>query len=197
MTKKKPDEHVKEGRLTYDDYAALPDQEGVHYELVDGVLELMTPSPTAKHQVISARMQFLLTQTCDEDYLILDAPMDVILSRHEVRQPDLIMIHRSRLSIVTKRGIEGPPDLVVEILSPSTVKRDKVGKLKTYEKYGIPEFWIVEASGTYLEQYVLKDERYELAEVFSGDEPVRSDRLPCVSFTMNDILRKIPDLPDL
>ncbi|GAX88461.1 Uma2 family endonuclease [Effusibacillus lacus] len=196
MKKEKPEETVKEERLTYEDYAALPDVEGVRYELVDGVLELLTPSPTSKHQMISARMQFLLTQTCDEDYLILDAPMDVILSPYEVRQPDLIMVHRSRISIVSKRGIEGPPDLVVEILSPYSVKRDKVGKLKTYEKYGIPEFWIVEASGTYLEQYVLKDTKYELVEVFTGEEPVRSERLPCVSFTMNDILSRIPDLPD-
>lgn len=196
MKKEKPEETVKEKRLTYEDYAALPDVEGVRYELVDGVLELLTPSPTSKHQMISARMQFLLTQTCDEDYLILNAPMDVILSPYEVRQPDLIMVHRSRISIVSKRGIEGPPDLVVEILSPHSVKRDKVGKLKTYEKYGIPEFWIVEASGTYLEQYVLKDAKYELVEVFTGEEPVRSERLPCVSFTMNDILSRIPDLPD-
>ncbi|WP_018133576.1 Uma2 family endonuclease [Effusibacillus pohliae] len=196
MKKDDPNKIIKEGRLTYEDYANLPYEEGVRYELVDGVLELMKPSPTARHQMISARMQFLLTQNCDEEYVILDAPMDVILSQYEVRQPDLIMIHRSRLSIITKRGIEGIPDLVIEILSPFTIKRDRLGKLKTYEKYGIPEFWIVDSAGTYLEQYVLRGERYELADVFTGDEPVRSDRLPCVSFTMNDILKKIPDLPE-
>lgn len=181
--------------MTYDDYASLPD-DGSRYELVDGVLEMMSPSASAKHQMISFRIQSKITQTCDDDYFILNAPLDIILSPTEVRQPDLVMIHRSRLNIIKKRGIEGAPDLVVEILSPSSIRRDKVGKLKSYAKYAIPEYWIVDPTNESLEQYVLEEDRYDLIEVYTEDEQVRSDHMQCVSFTMNVIMSKIPDLPD-
>jgi Uma2 family endonuclease len=187
---------IREQPLTYDDYAALPD-DGMRYELVDGVLEAMTPAPSSMHQLVSFQLQRTIAQSCESDYIILYAPLDVILSPTEVRQPDLVMVHRSRIDIITKRGIEGPPDLVVEILSPYTIKRDRLGKRKTYARYRIPEYWIVDPASASLEQYVLQDRAYDLFDVYTGDEPVRSDHIPCVSFTMNDVMSRIPDLPDL
>jgi Uma2 family endonuclease len=89
-----------------------------------------------------------------DDYAAL--PEDGILKSTEVRQPDIVMIHRNRLNIITKRGIEGASDLVVEILSPSSIKRDKVSKLKSYAQYKIPEYWIVDPSNGILEQYILE-----------------------------------------
>jgi Uma2 family endonuclease len=65
------------------------------------------------------------------------------------------MIHRNRLHILTKRGVEGSPDLVVEILSPSSVKRDKVSKVEAYARFGVPEYWIVDMGNEALEQYIL------------------------------------------
>jgi Uma2 family endonuclease len=193
-SEKNPDK-VREQPLTYDDYATLPD-DGSRYELVDGVLEMMSPSASAKHQIISAQIQKRLVQSCEDEYLIIYAPMDVILSPVEVRQPDLIMIHRGRLHIITKRGIEGPPDLVVEILSPSSIKRDKVGKLKSYAQHEIPEYWIVDPSNWLLEQYVLQEKSYELNEVYTEDDQVCSNHITCVSFSMNQIMKEIPDLPE-
>lgn len=187
------DELIREQSLTYEDYASLPD-DGNRYELDDGQLELMSPGASSKHQAISGRMLIELTQTCESDYVILQ-DVDVILSQREVRRPDLIMINRNRLHLLTVRGVEGPPDLVVEILSPYSLRRDKVKKRRSYAKYGIPEYWIVDPVSYVLEQYRLAGEQYELEEVYTGDEVIRSELLPCVSFSMHDISSKIPDLP--
>src|SRR5690625_482322 len=143
---------LREQPLTYDDYAALDD--GIRYELVNGELELMTPTPTVTHQMISFELQRSLYDSCGNDYFVFYAPVDLILSQTEVRQPDLMLVHRSRMDIITKRGIIGAPDLVVEILSPSTLKRDKLDKLHVYAKYAIPEYWIIEPELAVLEQYV-------------------------------------------
>ncbi len=114
---------IREQPMTYDDYADLPD-DGNRYELVEGFLEMMSPSATTKHQMISIQIQTKIVQSCENEYIILNAPLDVVLSPKEVRQPDLIMIHRSRMHIIKKRNIEGAPDLVVEILSPSSISSE-------------------------------------------------------------------------
>ncbi|WP_435922523.1 Uma2 family endonuclease [Paenibacillus sp. DYY-L-2] len=155
--------------------------------MADGVLELMTPAPTPKHQLISNQLQTIITNSCQQKYIIFASPIDLILSNKEVRQPDLVMVHRNNIEIITSRGIEGVPDLVAEILSPHSIKRDKQSKLKVYAAYGIPEYWIVDPPHEALEQYVLMDGRYELLHVFDREETVHSDRLPCVSFTMGQI----------
>src|SRR5690554_5285381 len=121
---------IREHGWTYEDYAALDD--GNRYELVDGRLELMSRGPSVSHQWISSEMQFIIKQSCNEEFVILVSPIDLILSEREVRQPDLLLVHRSRLHILKKHGIVGVPDLVVEILSPSTIKRDKIDKSRTY-----------------------------------------------------------------
>ncbi|HEY0826556.1 MAG TPA: Uma2 family endonuclease [Bacilli bacterium] len=191
---KKPD-HLREQPMTYGEYADLPD-DGNRYELVEGFLEMMSPSATTKHQMISFQIQKKLAQSCEHEYFILNAPLDVILSPKEVRQPDLVMIHRGRIHIMKKYGIEGAPDLVVEILSLSSIKRDKVNKLKSYAYYAIPEYWIVDPGNGTLEQYVLQDKSYELVEVYTEDEIIKSNHIPCVSFSMKEIMNQIPDLYD-
>ncbi|MGG6311916.1 Uma2 family endonuclease [Paenibacillus macerans] len=185
---------VKEQPATYDDYARLPD-DGTRYELADGVLELMSPAPTPKHQAISSQIQNLLMNSCQQEYIIFASPIDLILSKTEVRQPDLVMVRRSNLEIITRRGIEGIPDLVAEILSPHSVKRDKQKKLKVYAAYRIPEYWIIDPAHEALEQYVLEDGKYELLNVFDREEAVGSERLPCVSFTMGQVVDATAGLP--
>lgn len=189
---KKKRDILREQGLTYDDYANLDD--GNRYELVDGRLELMSPGPSVTHQMVSAKLQYLLTESCSDEYFVLNAPIDLILSETEVRQPDLVLIHRSRLDILAKRGIVGIPDLVVEVLSPSTIKRDKLDKLKVYAQYHIPEYWIIDHDTQVLEQYLLNQSSYELTNIYMDDEQIQSDKLPCVSLTMNEIMARIPDI---
>lgn len=193
--KKKEDDKIKEQTVTYDMYANMPD-DGARYEIIDGKLEMMSPGPSTIHQYISGELEFLLKKSCKSDYMIFYAPLDVILSNTTVLQPDILMIHRSRLHIATNRGIEGPPDLVVEIITPGSRSRDKVIKMKSYAKYGVPEYWIVDAESRTLEQYRLMDHQhtYTLHNLFEGDDIVVSDKLPCVNLTISAIFTEISDL---
>jgi Uma2 family endonuclease len=177
---------IKESGWTIEDYYKLP-EDGNQYEIINGVLELK-PSPTTTHQRISQQIFNFLTNSCINDYIILYAPIDVILSDTETRQPDLLMIHNSRESIIEVHAVVGPPDLVIEILSPSTIKRDRVMKRQSYAWFGVPEYWIVDPLNVTIEQYVLKKlgEPYELVDVFSADEIVTSQHLPCVGFQVKD-----------
>jgi len=186
---------IKEQLVTYDMYMKMPD-DGVRYEIMDGRLEMMSPSPSTTHQTVSRELEFLLMQSCKSDYLIFYAPVDLILNETNVLQPDILMIHRSRLQIVTKRGIEGVPDLVVEIISPGSRSKDKVLKMKTYAKYDVPEYWIVDAESQTLEQYRLMgaEKLYVLYNLFEGHDTVTSDKLPCVSFTVSTIFSEIQNL---
>ncbi|RYG71676.1 Uma2 family endonuclease [Lentibacillus lipolyticus] len=195
MANKKHPDKVNEHPMTYADYAALPD-DGFRYELASGTLQAMSPSPHPMHQLVSHELSIHLKQSCQDEYVTLSAPVDVILSDKEVRQPDLVMIHRDRLPIITDKGIEGSPDLVVEILSPSSVKRDRKEKMKIYAAYAIPEYWLVDPKQQTLEQYVLKESRYDLQEVYLEGHNIVSNHIRCVSFSMNDIFSAIPELPN-
>lgn len=191
--RRKQAEEVREHGLTYDDYAALEDDN--RYELVNGSLELMS-APTTVHQLIGAELFHAIYDTCRTDYILLMAPVDVILSTYEVRQPDLVMVRRDRMNIISKRGIEGAPDVVAEILSPSTLRRDRLDKGKVYAKYGIPEYWVIAPETGSLEQFLLEGGRYELHNVYAGADAVQSPNLPCASFTMKEIMERIPDIRD-
>lgn len=188
---------VREQPMTYEDYANLPD-DGKRYELVDGRLEFMGPAPTAYHQLVSLEIQKQFLQHCEEEYFIFNAPIDVIFSDTVVMQPDLALVRRDRFaSVVRKRGIVGTPDLIVEILSPVSVKRDRGSKLITYAEYKVPEYWIVDPSNQILEQYVLDNDQYALPpKMYTGKEAVQSESIRCVSFTLQEILANIPRIPD-
>lgn len=186
---------IREKPVTYEDYANMPD-EGIRYEINNGHLEAMTPGPNAIHQLVIQQIEHRMIQKCSQDFVVLSAPIDLILSETEVRQPDLVMIRRDRLSIITKRGIEGPPDLIVEVLSPSSAKRDRQQKLIVYAKYNIPEYWIVDINNEILEQYLLNNGQYMLFEIYKENEQVQSEQIDCITFTMDEIMKNIPKLPN-
>lgn len=197
MDPKKKKDVIKEEQQSYDynDYANLPD-DGIRYELVDGTLQAMSPAPHPIHQLVCQEVSFYLKQTCQLEYITFVAPIDVILSENEVRQPDIAMIHKSRVNLVTNRGIEGSPDLVVEILSPSSIKRDRKDKSNTYARYGIREYWLIDPVQKALEQYILKEKGYILNEVYMEEQIVQSEYISCASLSMADIFSGIPDLPN-
>lgn len=136
MKKKKSSPlHIKESGWTVDDYYQLP-EDGHQYEIIGGVLE-MKPSPSTTHQRVSHQMERVMSDSCESDYIILDAPIDVILSENETRQLDLLLIHKSREHIIEEHAIVGPPNLVVEIISPSSAKLDRTTKLESYARFGV------------------------------------------------------------
>lgn len=133
----------KKERYTYEDYLQLP--EGAPYELIGGEL-VMSPSPSAEHQRILRRLSWSIQQYLDESEKgeIFFAPMDVYFSENDTPQPDLIFIAKDRIDIIGEQKIEGAPDLIVEILSPSTAHRDLTTKKRLYEQHDVKEYWIVD-----------------------------------------------------
>jgi Uma2 family endonuclease len=175
--------------LTYEDYAALPD-DGRRYELFEGELAV-TPAPSPDHQRALAGLNDLLRQYVRSSGLgeVLFAPLDVILSASTVVQPDLVYLAPDRAALVSQRGIEGPPTLVVEVLSPSTTRADRATKRQLYARYGVPYYWIVDPAARTVEAYVLAGEGYEQAAEAWGAEPARLPPFPDLALVAASIWR--------
>ena len=131
-------------RLTYEDYCRLP-SDGKRYEIIDGEL-FVTPSPFRPHQRVVTRLTRYLSTFVEENELgeVFVAPFDVVFSRFDVVEPDLLYVSKGRLSVLTEKNVQGAPDLVVEVLSPSTAETDRTIKLKLYARYGVQEHWIID-----------------------------------------------------
>ncbi len=124
----------------------------------------------------------LLVRSCKNEFVTIPAPIDVILSDKEVRQPDLIMIHKDKLHLITNKGVEGSPDLVIEILSPTSIKCDRKDKMETYAAYAIREYWLIDPKQKALEQYVHEESQYDLREVYLEDHPIESNYINVCRF---------------
>jgi Uma2 family endonuclease len=123
------------------DYLALPDEP--RCELLYGRL-LVTPAPKVRHQLVVGRIHHLLLDFADRrGGFAIASPVDVVLADHSVVQPDVIYVSKSRSAIVRDR-VEGAPDLVVEVLSPGTARRDIGEKLRLYAEAGVAEYWVVD-----------------------------------------------------
>ena len=154
-------------KLTYDDYAALP-ADGKRYQILDGGLDV-TRAPTPRHQDVSFNLGVLLRShiTAHDLGKLYLAPIDVILDRINVVQPDLVFVAKERVAIVSKRAIEGAPELVVEILSPGTAEVDRVAKSKIYATHHVMHYWIVDPEACTLEAYELQG---DYVEIYRGGE---------------------------
>ena len=147
-------------KLTYSDYIHFPD-DGRRHEIIDGV-HYVSPSPTNPHQAISRHIQFALYRQIEllgKGYVI-NAPMDLELSLVDVVQPDLIVVLAENRSVVIPSRVRGVPDLLVEILSPSTSERDQDLKLSLYEQSGVAEYWVVDGEDRRVDRYVLSEGLY-------------------------------------
>jgi len=147
-------------KLTYHDYMLLPD-DGKRYEIIEGDL-YMTPAPVTRHQIIVGRLIHLLLSYLEThpNGTALTAPCDVLLSDTDIVQPDLLYVHNNSKAHVTEQNVQGPPDVVVEILSPGTAARDRDLKRKRYERFGVQEYWLVDPDHNTLEILVLKAGQY-------------------------------------
>lgn len=169
--------------FTYEDYAALP-SDGRRWELIDGDFEA-NPAPSPRHQTVSRRLQFELMRTLEEPglALVFNAPIDLILAPEQVLQPDLAVVRSARQHLVSERGIEGPPDIVIEVLSPSTRVLDQRVKRLVYARFAVPEYWMVDPVGGHVELCRLAASgRLELEQRFD-----RAARLTTPSFPEVDI----------
>jgi len=153
---------TKKKRYTYKDYQELP--EGAPYQLINGDL-VMTPAPNTYHQRISKRLEkelLILEERGAGE--VLYAPTDVYFSETETYQPDILFITKERLAIIGEQRIEGAPDLIMEILSPSTAYYDLKAKMRVYENSGVREYWVIDPMEKSIEIYQNKEGSFLLAE---------------------------------
>ena len=160
---------VSKAKYTYEDYLNTP--EGERYELLDGELVLVA-SPNEEHQFASVKLVSLMYPYATTQDLgwVFHAPFDIVFSDTEVVQPDLMFISKEREHIRSAANVQGAPDMVVEILSPSTSRRDWKYKRELYAKYGVKEYWIVDPTNRIVTVMMLKDGVLEIAGAYvEGD----------------------------
>jgi Uma2 family endonuclease len=175
--------------FTYEEYRSLPD-DGKRYELMDGDL-FVSPAPTPLHQTVSRRLQFALMQALEVPGLaqIFDAPIDLLLAPTTVVQPDLVVVGAARASIITQRALEGIPDVVVEILSPGSLDRDQHIKRKLYERFVIPEYWVVDPDGGSLVVHRYHEGSYGIRAHYDRASMLESPEFPTLRVPMLEIFR--------
>lgn len=155
-------ETTRGAKLTYTDYVLIP-EDGCQHEIINGE-HFVNPAPNLYHQTVSRRLQFMLYTQIEQTGLglVFNAPCDVQLAAHDILQPDIIVVLSQKRNILTLSRIKGTPDLVVEIISPSTETRDRELKRTRYQEAGVPEYWIVDPMNHAVEQLVLRDGVYQL-----------------------------------
>ena len=155
-------------RVSYDDLAQMP-EDGRRYELYDGEV-FVVPSPILLHQVVAMRLWRIL-----DDYarraggLAVASPIDIVFSDYDVVQPDIVFLTADSMRTVSLMDrVRQSPDLAVEVLSPSTASNDRGRKMRMFQRYGVPEYWIVDPIEKNIEIYRLAESAYELVGTFSG-----------------------------
>jgi Uma2 family endonuclease len=188
--------HPAARRWTYAEFARLPD-DGNRYEVIGGELHV-TPAPTTLHQKIVTRIARTLEEFAELHGLgeVFVGPVDVLFAEGDYLEPDLVFVRRERLDVVSDRGLEGAPDLVVEVLSPTTASRDRRLKRERYAHFGVPEYWIVDpvarrievhgAAGGAARKTHLTNQTLEWQPVAGG---------PTLTIDVARLLRDVPTAP--
>ena len=172
--------------VTYEDYCNLPDDE--RYELIDGEL-IMVAAPRRVHQGASRNIGtpldvYVKANGLGEMYYALT---DVILSDINVVQPDILFVSRERGHVLADEGIRGAPDLVIEILSPSTAQLDTERKRELYARFGVAEYWQVDTDDLSVVVLTLAGEDYEAAGTFGLGDTVVSPLLAGFRLDVDDV----------
>ena len=185
-----------ENRFTYGDYLNWPDEE--RWELIDGIAYNMSPAPLRRHQKISMELgrqiaNFLVDNPCD----VYIAPFDVRLPEASeenenimtVVQPDIVVIcDHDKLD---DAGCRGAPDLIIEILSPSTTSKDMKIKLALYEKHGVKEYWIVHPVDNIILVFRLsKNKMYGKPEVYTAEDKIKTAILDGLEIDLDTVFKE-------
>lgn len=182
---------IENKKITYSEFRQMEfdDNDPYIYELINGIL-VRKSAPQPRHQRISGNLNDLMRQFIKKNALgdLFYAPIDVFLDENNVPQPDLVFVSNERSVIIDEtEGILGVPDLVVEIISPSSIRMDRVDKKDLYEGFGIPEYWLVDPKNTAIEVFSFQNGRYKstgfanelnqtvMSNVLSGFEVSLSD----------------------
>ena len=176
---------------TWDDYCTWQDDK--RWEIIGGEAFDLTPAPALWHQAISREleyrlMSFFAVKTCQ----VFDAPIDVKLSDEDIVQPDIVVVcNRDQMKTT---HIEGPPRLVIEILSPGSFRHDRVRKMELYAGFGVKEFWLVTPDPPLIEVFVLTGTSYRLHGGYGPDETLRSSTFPKLKLSLIGVFT-VPGAP--
>lgn len=164
--------HVKEDHLeygkggyTYDDYLELPEEPGFRFEILEGIL-VKEPSPSTQHQRVCSVLYRQLANFFDDfdpQGELFFAPLDVTLTTFNVLQPDILFVSGEHRDIMLEERIDGPCDLVVEVMSPANRRKDRLQKMEIYRKAEIPHYWLADPEENTLEAFELREGSYALA----------------------------------
>jgi Uma2 family endonuclease len=144
-------------------------------ELIEGEV-VVSPAPTPKHQRTNRRTVLLLERLIPNGEIFY-APIDVYLDEDNVPQPDIVWVAADSRCIVSEKLLKGPPDLVIEIFSPGTVRQDKITKFKLYEKHGVREYWTIDPEEEYLDVFVLREGKFARQGTYSAGDKFESEAL--------------------
>jgi Uma2 family endonuclease len=179
-------------KLTYDDFVLFPD-DGKRHELIDGA-HYVTPSPNTRHQEISGRIHYLIADWLEDHPVgrLFYAPFDVVFTMFDVVEPDLLyMSHGRARQVLTEKHVTGPPEIVVEIASKGTRRRDETIKRRLYERSGVSEYWVVDPTVESIRVYRRSGARFakpvELSRAL-GDV-LRTDLLPGLDLPLASVFR--------
>ena len=173
-------------KLTYDDYAKTPEDE--RYELIDGEL-IMVGAPNMEHQSIQFEIGLRVGTFVKDGDLgwVFNPPTDVLLSDHDVVQPDLIFVSRERKHVITDANIQGAPDLVVEILSPSSATRDRRDKFDLYAMHGVAEYWLISPEARIVRVFVLRGGVFEEVGRYCENDTLTSTTLEGLEIDLSEV----------
>jgi Uma2 family endonuclease len=158
------------------------------YELIGGEL-ILVPAPKTYHQRISGRLyriisEFVLSNKLGE---VMYAPVDVLLTEKDKPQPDIFFIAKDRLDIIKEQHVDGAPDLIIEILSPSTASRDRVEKSRLYFTHGVKEYWIVDPDSMVVEILTPGEKYWQIAGTYNQKETLSSPLLQGLNINLMDV----------
>ena len=174
-------------RISYADLERAP-EDGRRYELYDGEV-FVVPAPISRHQLVQHRIaEMLVNYAKERGGFAVPSPIDIVFSDYDVLQPDVVYFSPDRAHLVDlDRVIRHPPDLCAEVLSPSTEATDRGKKMQMFARYGVGEYWIVDARGGTIEVYELEEGRYVLRLTASGEDVVTSRTLPGSPFRADSV----------
>ena len=182
-----------ETKYTYQDYLTWDDEE--RWEIIEGVPCNMAPAPALRHQLAAGNFHTLLkNKLAGEKCIPFYSPADVILSGENVVQPDVFVVCDPKK--ITEKNIRGAPDLVFEVLSPSTERKDRWEKKRVYEKFGVREYILLDLDAMYAERFLLQEDgEFDQGEVFGKEGAIQLKSLDNLEIHIKEIL-EFPDLQD-
>ncbi|MBL8910809.1 MAG: Uma2 family endonuclease [Archangium sp.] len=176
--------------LTYEDYALLP-ADGRRWELMGGDFHV-SPAPTCWHQAVVAQLVFqFMTAFQDGSARVFPSPIDVILDDTNTVQPDVVVVGAQHRHLISRRGIEGAPDLVVEVISPDYAAKDQVLKRHLFERFGISEYWLINPEDRSFVALGLRDGKYVELATLRGSGTFTSLTFPQLRVQLERLLRDI------